>query len=80
MKGDGINIECYTLNVSKSVRIVAMTIQELGECIPPPIGKFLAPPNRKSMDQSRSLMIFLYPEVNEAESRKGSKLYRNPYC
>ena len=56
--------------------------QELGECIPPPIRKFLAPPNRKSMRQSRSLMIFLYPdyEVNEAENRKGSKLHRSPYC
>ena len=32
--------------------------QELGECIPPPSWKFLAPPNRKSMDQSGSLMIF----------------------
>ena len=44
--------------------------QELGECIPPPIWKFLAPPNRKSMGQSGSLMNFLYPdyEVNKAEN------------
>ena len=32
--------------------------QELGECIPPPILKFLAPPNRKSMGQSGLLIIF----------------------
>ena len=32
--------------------------QELGECTPPPIWKFLVPPNRKSMGQSGSLMIF----------------------
>ena len=55
--------------------------QELGECIPPPIWKFLAPPNRKSMGQSRSLMIFLCPdyEVNEGENQKGSKLHRSPF-
>ena len=37
------------------------------------MGKFLAPPNRKSMGESGSLMIFLYLnyEVNEAENRKG---------
>ena len=48
--------------------------QELGECIPLPIQNFLASPNRKSMGQSGSLVIFLYPdyEVNEAENRKGS--------
>ena len=34
--------------------------QELGECIPPPMGKFLALPNRKSMGQSGSVMIFFY--------------------
>ena len=37
--------------------------QELGECIPPPMGKFLAPPNRKSMGQSGSLMIFFVSKL-----------------
>ena len=32
--------------------------QELRECIPPPIWKFLAPPNRKSMGQYELFMIF----------------------
>ena len=32
--------------------------QELWECIPPPIWKFLALSNRKSMGQSGTLMIF----------------------
>ena len=38
--------------------------------IPPPLWIFLAPPNRKLMGQSGSLVIFLYPdyEVNEAEN------------
>ena len=31
--------------------------QEFRECIPPPIWKFSAPPNRKSMGQSGSLII-----------------------
>ena len=43
--------------VSKHIYIYMVTLsilkpfvkQELGECIPPPIRKFLAPPNRKSM-------------------------------
>ena len=46
--------------------------QELRECIPLPMGKFLAPPNRKSM--------YVNYEVNKAENRKGSKLHRSPYC
>ena len=37
---------------------MAIGEQELGECIPLPIWKFLAPPNRKSIGQSESLMIF----------------------
>ena len=51
------------------VPLLVMTKQELGECIPPPIWKFLALPNGKSMGQSGLLMIVLYPdyEVNEAE-------------
>ena len=58
--------------------------QELGDYIPPPIQKYLARPNRKSMGQSGLLMMndFLYPDykVNETENRKGSKLHRSPYC
>ena len=65
---------------SYSLLIMANTKQELEEYIPPPVWKFLAPPNRNSMAQSGSLMIFLSPdyEVNEAENRKGSKLHRSP--
>ena len=55
--------------------------QELGECIPPQILKFLAPPNRKAMGQSAIVNDFLLPDykVNEAENRKGSELHRSHY-
>ena len=37
--------------------------------------EILAPPNRKSMGTSGSVV-----KLNEAENRKGSKLHRSPYC
>ena len=63
----------YPMNwkdVAEFTTIIHINKQDLGECIPPPIWKFLASSNRKSMGQSGSLMIILYPdyEVNEAEN------------
>ena len=48
--------------------------QELRECIPPPIWKFLAPPNRKSMGQSGLLMLFYIQTMKwmKLETRDGS--------
>ena len=36
----------------------SVLVQRTGECIPPPNWKFLAPPNRKSVGQLGSQMIF----------------------
>ena len=50
----GITLKMSTIKFDR-----ANVIQELGECIPSPIWKFLAPPNRKSMGHSGLLMIFV---------------------
>ena len=66
----------------KALMTATQKLQELGQGMPPPIWKFLAPLNRKSMSQSGSLNEFLYPdyEVNEDENREGSKLHKFCYC
>ena len=44
--------------ISEQASSMKIINTSLRECIPPPIWKFLAPPKRKSMGQSGSLMIF----------------------